>query len=793
MGACSSTLKNKKYEKPSKKGMLDDRIKNKEFDNKLAFLEKVPLFSRLAKPDLPVVAGALEMKEYEVGQEVIREGEEGNEFFLILSGEAAVYKGDVNIATLKPGDYFGEASLLEDTPRNATIKVPENAAQRLRTLSITRAKFEELGVRERLVFPRRRAVAADSDDGPRKDNDNTVKITEKGPEQEVLIRKALMNNKYLSKVLADEQISDMVAKAWKLDVKAGVAVIEEGSLQADRFYIVSSGYFTVKKMMEKTTTAGGVSMEDGLLTELEAGSTFGELALLYNAPRAATVEANTDASLWVIDRHDFKQILRQQVQRKFDFYMKLIGKIELLSYLLQEEKRALVECFVELHYKEGQEIIKEGDTGNTFYILCQGTVGIYKDGEGKVAEKVADATNSKCPHFGEKALLDDEPRNATVKVESPSAFLLVLERSTFESILGPLKVILENEKTSKRKSFAYRNNISHGRSDTVANFKAPKFSDLQKIGLLGCGGFGSVRLVRDRNHKDKTFALKQISKGYVVKMQLCDQICNERKILSMTSSPFIAQFYCTYNEKENLYFLLEPCLGGEVFAVYNAKKFHGEMKHCQFYSACVVKAFEHLHERRIIYRDLKPENMLLTNDGYCKLTDMGLAKFVIGRTYTTCGTPDYFAPEIVQSAGHTNAVDWWTFGILVYELLKGHPPFDGLDPMARYKKILVGVTGVAFPSSRFSPDVKDMIQRVCKSDPKKRLPMLPGGPKANLYTHNFYQEDFSWEELEKRTLVPPYKPRVKRPDDMSNFRSSEDECPPNIPYIDPGTGWDSAF
>merc|ERR1712238_380764 len=107
----------------------------------------------------------------------------------------------------------------------------------------------------------------------------------------------------------------------------------------------------------------------------------------------------------------------------------------------------------------------------------------------------------------------------------------------------------------------------------------------------------------------------------------------------------------------------------------------GNEPHARFYLAAVVLALEHCHERRIVYRDLKPENLLLTSTGYIKLTDMGLAKFVIGKTYATCGTPDYFAPEIISSIGHTQAVDWWCLGILTFELMTGHPPFESSSPM----------------------------------------------------------------------------------------------------------------
>merc|ERR1711939_978238 len=157
--------------------------------------------------------------------------------------------------------------------------------------------------------------------------------------------------------------------------------------------------------------------------------------------------------------------------------------------------------------------------------------------------------------------------------------------------------------------------------------------------------------------------MKGLSKGYIVKTGMQDSVMNEKNILMMTNSSFIIKLYECYNGSQTLYFLMEAALGGELYATYNRKGFHGSEKHAKFYIAGVVFSFEHLHERRIIYRDLKPENLLLTEKGHIKLTDMGLAKFVIGKTFTPCGTHDYFAPELISSAGHNHGVDWWTLGI----------------------------------------------------------------------------------------------------------------------------------
>merc|ERR1719421_339892 len=217
---------------------------------------------------------------------------------------------------------------------------------------------------------------------------------------------------------------------------------------------------------------------------------------------------------------------------------------------------------------------------------------------------------------------------------------------------------------------------------------------------------------------------------------------NEKYILSMCNMPFIIRLFQTYNGQHNLYFLLEAALGGELYATYHRKGFHGSEKHCKYYAGSTLFAFEHLHNRHIIYRDLKPENLLLNDKGHMKLTDMGLAKFVIGKTYTTCGTPDYFAPELIASTGHTNAVDWWTLGILAFELMSGHPPFESAYPMQIYLKVMKGVGKLQFPPKCQGP-VGDLIKALLKKEPSERLPMQPQGQKK-MREHKWYS-GLDWE------------------------------------------------
>eukprot|EP00931_Biecheleriopsis_adriatica_P103471 TRINITY_DN7829_c0_g1_i2.p1 TRINITY_DN7829_c0_g1~~TRINITY_DN7829_c0_g1_i2.p1 ORF type:complete len:799 (+),score=205.99 TRINITY_DN7829_c0_g1_i2:100-2496(+) len=767
-----------------KKGNKDA---NKEYEKKMMFLEHVPLMKRLPKEQRPLVASACEATDFATKDTIISQGENGNEFFVIREGEASVHvkgaEGSKKVATLKAGDYFGENALLRDEPRTATI-IAETS---LKTYKITRAEFQKLGLNDKLQFANRKAVGGGGVQVSR-----AKPPTPKTDADFQLIAEALKSNENLATMttLDDARLKAFIEVMWKEEVPAGQEVIVEGDLNADYFYVVQSGKFEIlvveSEEPEKTSAEKAINKgESKVINHVAAGGSFGELALLYFVPRAATVKAQQDSTVWVIDRGQFKDILMKVSEGKLKEYVKYLDMVTILDPLIEKEKMDLSKALVEMHFTKGEMIIQQGEPGNTFYILYDGKVGVIKDGE-EVTQLEASPKHQTAQFFGEKALLENENRGATVAVKSETAKCLVIDRDSFDMLLGPLKEILEAEKEGRARNAKATGGPGAGAS---AGMNKIRRSDLKRIGLLGCGGFGTVELW-EHQASQETFALKGLSKGYIVKTGMQDSVMNEKNILMMTNSFFITKLHETFNGTQTLYFLLEPCLGGELYATYNRKGLHGMEKHCKYYSAGVVYAFEHLHERHIIYRDLKPENLLLTEQGHIKLTDMGLAKFVIGKTYTTCGTPDYFAPELIASSGHTNAVDWWTLGVLIFELMSGHPPFESAYPMQIYAKVTKGISKVTFPS-QCSAACKSLIEGLLQNDPSQRLPMKQGGIK-NLMTHKWIQ-DFDWEGMKNMALQGPYKPVVKSKRDLANFSARKEDAPKSLEYIDPGTGWDKEF
>ena len=220
--------------------------------------------------------------------------------------------------------------------------------------------------------------------------------------------------------------------------------------------------------------------------------------------------------------------------------------------------------------------------------------------------------------------------------------------------------------------------------------------------------------------------------------------------------------------------------GGELFSILSAMHFLVEPV-AVFYTACVTAAFEHLHDRQIAYRDLKPENLLLDAQGYLKVVDFGFAKEVKTKTWTLCGTPEYLAPEIIMNEGHNASADWWAVGILVYEMLMGASPFNPEpeaqpEPMQIYQRILYGVLPKPKRAGpQLSAAATDLITELLVREPTERLGQGKAGVVA-IKDHAFFAQ-LSWKHLEKRKLEAPFVPSCKDPLDCSAFESEWEEVP----------------
>jgi len=244
----------------------------------------------------------------------------------------------------------------------------------------------------------------------------------------------------------------------------------------------------------------------------------------------------------------------------------------------------------------------------------------------------------------------------------------------------------------------------------------------------------------------------------------------------MIEHPFIIGFDGFTQYDRSLYLSIELVNGGELFTYLRGIGKFG-VNQTQFYMAQVISWFEYLHSKNIVYRDLKPENILIDKTGYLKLTDFGFAKIVEGRTYTLCGTPEYLAPEIILNKGHGKPVDWWTTGVLLYEMLAGIDPFSDDDPMMVYQKILKGK--LKFPSS-FDSNAKSLVKHLLEIDLTKRYGNLKGGV-SDIKGHRFFK-GYDFDSLLKKTISPPYVPKVKSSGDTSNFSNypDSDKQPPAI-------------
>ncbi|KAL4467544.1 hypothetical protein ABPG72_004612 [Tetrahymena utriculariae] len=310
-----------------------------------------------------------------------------------------------------------------------------------------------------------------------------------------------------------------------------------------------------------------------------------------------------------------------------------------------------------------------------------------------------------------------------------------------------------------------------GKIQTKSDTMKISISDFDIFATLGTGTFGRVRQVKLKGDTNKEiFALKMLKKTEIVRLNQVEHINSEKKILQSVKHPFIVQMKQSFQDDKYIYMLFEYIQGGELFSRLRKEgRFSNDVG--LFYTCQILLALQYLHQHDIVYRDLKPENLLIDKEGNIKITDFGFAKKLDNdRTFTLCGTPEYLAPEIIKGSrvGYGKSVDWWALGILVFEMLSGYPPFYDNEPIGIYKKIIAGI--IEFPRF-FDNKAKDLIRKLLNPDLNYRLGVHDRGQSVS--KHKWFR-GVDWESVFNKDIPAPWTPQLRNEQDASCFEKYPD-------------------
>jgi len=674
------------------------------------------------------------------------------------------------------------------------------------------------------------------------------------------IKDALADN-FVFASLDSSELNKLIFAMEEYTVDAGTDIITQGDI-GDYFYVIENGAV-------KFTVDGAEVGKTG------TGDAFGELALLYNCPRAATCTALDACDLWRVDQETFRKILASQSLKHDEETKELLRKVPFLSKLDDNILNKIATASTTVKYAKDEVIVRKGDEGNVFYIIKSGKVKVSDIEIGDA--KYVDQELGVGEFFGERALITSEPRVANITaVESCTA--LALSKEIFTKVLGNLnEAILKTQDIRKLKGIPIFANskvlpnelsalanflkeveyeeganiftegetvdpalyiirsgkvtiasksgvnvltsgaffgedtlvIEEGATSVTANNTATctekcvlgalslasleevigdtsrlgkleqntgkldtsvKYEDLNRHKILGSGTFGQVWLCSSKTDKTKVYALKIQNKRELLGHHQVDGVLREKAVMASLDHVFVIKLVNTFQDEKSLYMLLKLVQGGELFSILHTSSRDGvKESSAKFYAACILKGLAYMHDRHILYRDLKPENVLIDSTGYCVIVDLGFAKVVMDKTYTLCGTPLYLAPEVILSRGHDKGADYWSLGVLIYEMIFGGTPFfdNHIDQITLFKRIVRGQ--FMFPPVNSSSESQDLIKRLMEKRPTERLGTFAKG-HHDISEHPWFA-GIDFNKVQKKEMKAPWVPKIKNALDVGHFDS----------------------
>jgi len=714
-----------------------EKLSDKHLATALSFLDSDPNFSKMEPEDRKKLAGACTVQVFCRNEQILREGEVGDWMFIVIEGNVQTVDRHGNAVIKKPGTILGSAGLMYTKQQVSGAKAIDNVM----CLALGKGNLE------RLI----------------------------GPVEEVLrssaIKALLVDNVQKSsdlsffKQLTDEQQSAIIRKFEEVTFSEGEVVVTHGSRA--QLIIVIEGQVAMLPPTADATDSTNIENARAAASEvMAAGMIHGGKSILENSPMEVTGVALTPVRIHRVGHDMAAEAIGEELGiaevLRLNEIKKVLSDIFLFKNLSEDKIMRVVRSLERRRYETGEVIVRQGDEAHHFFLIQSGTISVTKDGNQV-------RTLGRWDYLGERALLLEENRSASCTAQDP-VICFMLEKNVFVEIVGIF-----------RKELEHRMHLQdlHLTMD-----------DLRMNAIVGRGSFGIVKLVYHVNDESKVYALKCVSKKQAVAQGQQKSIVVERDINAQCYHPCLMQFIKTFQDSKNVYFLTEFLGGGDLF--YAIREIGNLTKdQARYYTASIALALEYLHARNIMYRDLKPENVLLDFDGNAKMVDFGCCKQCL-RTNTLVGTPEYFAPETILGKGYTCAIDWWALGVMAHEFIVGPLPFgrDTEDQLDLFREILEAP--LSFPKYINDDAALSLVSGLLERTPELRLGASTKGAKE--IKEHLYFVGFDWDAIVGRVTPAPWRPNQKKLQENWEWHkgepvSLEGEASPN----EKGMEWAAVF